>query len=60
MHDTRHGSTTAIVDISHGARDSTCGRDTAKEWYHDIGNTLRDEFGIGIMLITYHAICHHG
>ena len=59
MHHARYRSTTAVVDISHRTSNSSSGWDTAKEWGHHIGYTLRYKLRIGVMLIAYHTVSHH-
>lgn len=60
MYDTGYRRTTSVVDIGHRTCDSTRGRNTAEEGYGDVGYTLGDKFGVGVMLVAYHTICHHG
>ena len=56
MDHTSHRCLASVVDISHGACDGASGRDTAKERRHDIGHTLSDELGIGVVAIANHTI----
>ena len=46
MHDTRHWSTTTVVDIRHRSGNRARSGDTAKEWCHHVSHTLRNQFGV--------------
>ena len=56
MDDTSHRRAAAIVDIRHGAGNGSRGRDTAKERRHEVGHTLRHEFGVAIVAVANHTI----
>ena len=51
---------TAVVDIGHGAGYGSGGRDAAEEGRGEVGQTLSDELGIGVMVMAYHTVGYRG
>ena len=52
MHDARHRRTSAVVDVRHRAGDGSRGRDTAEDGREQVGDTLTDQFLVGVMLVA--------
>ena len=52
MDDSCDWSLTAVVDVGHGAGNSSCGWNAAKDRREDVGNTLSDEFLVAVVLMT--------
>jgi len=60
MHHACYGSFSSVVDVCHGTRDGSGGRDTAKQRGSHVGNTLCYQFRVGIVFVAYHTIGHGG
>ena len=58
MNDAGHRSSTAVVDIGHGAGNGSRTGDSAEERRTEIGHTLTDELLIGIVVIASHTVGH--
>ncbi len=59
MHDARNRSTAAVVDIRHRSRNGTRSRNTAEERHDDIGDTLSDKFGVGVVTVADYTVGNH-
>ena len=60
VHHPSNTRASTVVDVGHGARNSSRSRDSAKERRHDVGNALSNEFLVGIVVIARHTVCHRG
>ena len=60
MDDTRDGRPSAIVDVRHRAGDRPGGRNPPEDGRYDVGHALRDQLGVRVMPVAYHAIRHRG
>lgn len=60
MDDARYRSAAAVVDVGHGTGNGAGGGNTAEERRTDVGNALADEFLVGVVVVTAHAVCHSG
>ncbi|MCY1377035.1 hypothetical protein D9M69_645770 [compost metagenome] len=49
----------AIADIGGGTGDGACGGEAAEQGCRQIGDTLADQFLIGVVLGPGHTIRHH-
>ena len=58
MDDTCYRCLAAIADVCHSTCNGSCGRNTAEDRRKDVGNTLTDEFLIGIVLMTDDTVSH--
>ena len=56
MYQSCNGSSSAVVDICHGARNGSCDGHSAKKWRNDVCHSLRHEFHIGIVPVSGYAI----
>ena len=59
MNHTRNRCSAAVLDVCGSSCNGSCGRDTAKAGRCDITDTLSDEFRIGLVLGTDHAVCNY-
>ena len=59
MDNTRHGRTTAVVDVRHRTGDSTGCRDSAEERHYHVRHTLRDQLRVRVMAVADHTVRHH-
>ena len=59
MDDSGNRRLSAVVDVGHGSRNGSGGRDSAEHRRDDVGNTFTDEFGVGIVLSSGDTVSHH-
>ena len=48
------------TNVGGGARDGSCGRDSAEEGRYDVGDTLGDELDVGVVMIAADTIGNNG
>ena len=58
MNEACHWGASAIVDIGHGARDGTCGRNASEQGRHDVGHALCHQFHVAVMLVADYTVGH--
>ena len=58
MDDAGNGCASAVVDIGHRAGDGTCGGDAAEEGRSDVGQSLTDEFSVGVVVVADDTVCN--
>ena len=60
MDDACDGRAASVVDVGHGAGDGARGGDAAEKRGEQVGGTLCDELGVGVVAVTGHAVGYGG
>ena len=60
MNDAGERGTGAGADVGGGSGDGSGGGDSAEEGRDDVGDSLRDEFDVGVVAVAGHAVGDYG